>query len=158
MTAEEQAKIIDNVFRKVRALRETKGVEYAGSEDTLADFKEVAAQTGTTPFQVWAVYVKKHQRAIDSYILAPGEAKSEPIESRIVDVIVYHCLLLGLIEDAHQWLPNPQVTITDVSGGTAGEPRVVSPMSEQRETRRRIQTNQAQTDDERHQGLSDPMG
>lgn len=98
MTYEEQAKIEERVFALVRELRETKGKEYAPEDDTFADFKEVAAESGVAPLQCWAVYVKKHQRAIDAYI-REGTVKSEAIEGRIIDVIVYHMMLLGLIED-----------------------------------------------------------
>lgn len=98
MKYEEQTAIDEKVFERVRKLRETKGKEYATEEDTLADFKEVAAETGTTPLQVWAVYVKKHQRAVDTFI-REGATKSETIQSRIIDIIVYHLLLLGLIKD-----------------------------------------------------------
>lgn len=90
--------IIEREFDNVRELRGTKGREYARDEDTLADFKEVAAECGVTPLQCWAVYVKKHQRAIDTFI-REGGVRSESIESRIRDVLVYHLLLLGLIEE-----------------------------------------------------------
>jgi hypothetical protein len=92
------AEIQDDLFEKIREVRQTKGREYATDEDTLADFKEVAEEVGNTPFQVWATYVKKHERAIDTFI-REGFTKSESIEGRIIDVIVYHILLLGLIED-----------------------------------------------------------
>lgn len=98
MKFEEQQKIDEDVFNRVRSIRETKGKEYATEEDTLADFKEVAAETGVSPLQVWNVYVKKHVRAIDTFI-REGNVKSEAIYDRVLDVIVYHHLLLGLIED-----------------------------------------------------------
>lgn len=98
MTFEEQEAIQEEVFRRIREIRETKGREYATDKDTLADFKEVAADVGITPLQCWATYVKKHERAIDSYI-REGSVKSEAIEDRILDVVVYHLLLYGLIRD-----------------------------------------------------------
>jgi hypothetical protein len=98
MHYERMSELIEREFDAIRELRATKGLEYAGELDTLADFKDVAEETGTTPFQVWATYVKKHQRAIDTFI-REGGVKSESIESRIRDVVVYHLLLLGLIED-----------------------------------------------------------
>lgn len=98
MTYEEMTKIEDRVFEKIRQIRETKGREYATEEDTLADFKEIAEQTGTSPLQVWSVYVKKHLRAIDTFV-REGETKSEVLPDRVVDVIVYHILLLGLVRD-----------------------------------------------------------
>ncbi len=93
------SEIVEAEFDRIRGIRESKGREYAQDEDTLADFKEVAAESGVTWFQCWNVYVKKHVRAVDTFI-REGAVKSESIEGRIRDVIVYHLLLLGLIEDA----------------------------------------------------------
>lgn len=101
MQFDTMTQLIEAEFDAVRNLRETKGREYAGEADTLADFKEVAEETGTTPLQVWATYVKKHQRAIDTFI-REGSVKSEAIDDRIRDVVVYHLLLLGLIEDLRE--------------------------------------------------------
>lgn len=102
--------IQETVFNTVRDLRATKGHEYATDEDTLADFKEVAAALGVSPFRVWGVYVKKHERAIESFI-REGHTLSESIESRIMDVIVYHILLLGLVHDAREEVgQHPEIT------------------------------------------------
>lgn len=100
MHFDEMTRLIEAEFEKIRDVREKKGREYAGEEDTLADFKEVAREIGISPLQVWATYVKKHQRAIDTFI-REGHVKSEAIESRVMDVIVYHLLLLGLIQDEY---------------------------------------------------------
>lgn len=86
------------VAGKVARIRKTKGKEYATDEDTLADFFEVAAEAGITPLQCWLTYVQKHQRAISTFV-REGSTKSESIEERIIDVIVYHILLLGILED-----------------------------------------------------------
>jgi hypothetical protein len=101
MRFERMGEIEDELFAKIKEIRRTKGQEYATVEDTLADFKEVAAETGTSPLQVWATYVKKHQRAIDTFV-REGEVKSEAIEGRVLDTVVYHILLLGLIEDLQE--------------------------------------------------------
>jgi hypothetical protein len=99
MTYEDFLELQEKTFEKVRALRETKGREYAHDADTLADFKEVAEAAGVTPLQCWLVYVEKHQRAIATAVREGGRVKSESLEDRITDVIVYHLLLLGLIQD-----------------------------------------------------------
>lgn len=98
MTFDEMTDLVEAEFQKIRDIRATKGTEYAPIEDTLADFKEVAASCGVTPYQVWQVYVEKHQRAIATWV-REGDVKSEAIEDRIRDVVVYHLLLLGLIAD-----------------------------------------------------------
>lgn len=103
MHANRMAEIQDDLFRKIIEIRKTKGREYATDEDTLADFKEVAEEAGINPLQCWATYVKKHERAIDTFV-REGAVKSESIQGRILDVIVYHILLLGLIEDMADWV------------------------------------------------------
>lgn len=110
--------IIDRTFAQVKGLRETKGKEYATEEDTLADFKGVAEEAGITPYQVWATYVKKHERAIDAFI-REGGVKSESIESRIVDVVVYHLLLLGLIQDLEK---EKEIFETDTTSPSSSDP------------------------------------
>lgn len=104
MKFERMTEIEDALFARIREIRETKGKEYATVEDTLADFKEVAAEVGISPLQVWSTYVKKHLRAIDTFV-REGSVKSESINDRILDVIVYHILLLGLLEDLHSDRP-----------------------------------------------------
>lgn len=115
MNYERMGEIQEDLFGRIREIRSTKGREYASEEDTLADFKEVAVEAGVTPYQVWATYVKKHERAIDTFI-REGAVKSESIEGRILDVIVYHLLLLGLIEDEHATVESPArvATVTAV--------------------------------------------
>lgn len=115
------------VASKVARIRETKGKEYATDEDTLADFFEVAAEAGITPLQCWLTYVQKHQRAISTFV-REGSTKSEAIEDRVTDVIVYHVLLIGLLEDLGivKKEANPKITIDSVSGGTVGEARMAA--------------------------------
>ena len=54
-----------------------------------------------TPYQVWGIFAGKHVDAINSFIRNNGQVESEPIESRLHDLIVYSFLLLGLIEEQH---------------------------------------------------------
>lgn len=109
MHYDEMTKLIESEFDRIRELRETKGKEYASEEDTLADFREVAREAGVNELQVWLTYVKKHQRAIDTFI-REGAVKSEAIEGRIRDVIVYHLLLLGLLKDSSPTTAYPDGT------------------------------------------------
>jgi len=89
---------VEGHYQDIMGLNKTKGHEYAGDEDALANFKEVAKEHGITPEQAWGVYTSKHWKAIQSFI-REGQVHSEPIEGRIQDVILYCFLLLGLIED-----------------------------------------------------------
>jgi hypothetical protein len=88
-------------FNEIMGLNTTKGHDYAGDSDALANFKSAAKRLDLTPEQVWAVYADKHWSAIMTYC-AEGEVASEPIEGRIHDVILYCFLQLGLIEERKQ--------------------------------------------------------
>lgn len=90
--------LLDREFAVIRALNQTKGHDYAGDEDALLNFKSAAERLGLTPEQVWGVYGDKHWSAIMTFC-KEGDVKSEPIEGRIRDVILYGFLLLGLIEE-----------------------------------------------------------
>lgn len=85
---------------EVSKLSATKGKDYASEEDRLSNFKVNAERTGLTPYQVWSVYANKHWDAVMAFIRNNGQLESEPIESRIYDLITYLILLSGLIEDA----------------------------------------------------------
>lgn len=96
-------------FQRLRDLNSTKGKEYSGDEDVLADFKEVAAAIGITPEQALLTYMTKHWRAINSYVQRGRVlTASEPIEGRIDDLILYGHLLHGLIVDG--WVDPLAVT------------------------------------------------
>jgi hypothetical protein len=135
MTYEELQQIEEQVWERMRKIRETKGREYAHDEDTLADFKEVAADAGISPMQCWLTYVQKHQRAIATFV-REGSVKSESIYDRVLDVVVYHVLLLGLVQDLEQ-----------------------ETLKVREDIAKAFQIPPAHVDaEDRHQGLSDPMG
>jgi hypothetical protein len=79
-------------------LNATKGHDYAGDEDALANFKRHATNLGLTPEQIWGVYAGKHWDAIMTYC-REGDVASEPVEGRILDAILYLYLLLGLVRE-----------------------------------------------------------
>jgi hypothetical protein len=91
-------------YDAIVALNTSKGHDYAGDEDALANFKKdserfrkIAANDPT--MAKWYVYFDKHYEAVMTY-LEEGGVQSEPIEGRIHDAILYLFLLLGLIEKA----------------------------------------------------------
>lgn len=90
--------LMDEHYSSITEINRTKGHDYAGDDDALKNFKDQAAQLGLTPEQVWGVFAGKHWAAICTFI-KEGDVKSEPIEGRIHDVILYCFLLLGLIEE-----------------------------------------------------------
>lgn len=77
---------------------ETKGADYTGnSPDPLNNFYKVEAKLVQAGYScvdaltVWGVYVAKHLDAIETWQLT-GRVSSEPIESRLMDVLVYSAL------------------------------------------------------------------
>ena len=98
MTRDEFSRLVAEVFERIEGLNRTKGVEYAGEQDALANFKRHADALDLTPEQIWAVYASKHWDAIISYVRRGG-VLSEPIDGRILDEILYLCLLLGLVRE-----------------------------------------------------------
>jgi hypothetical protein len=104
MTFDEFEVLLDKMIEEERAMRVTKGKEYAHTEsDRLANFKRIAGEVGISPLKVWYVYFKKHVDAIASYVALDGVIFSnESIEGRILDARVYLSLLRGLIEDQRE--------------------------------------------------------
>jgi hypothetical protein len=95
--------LLHQTFRHLSDLTESKGREYAGSADQLANFKRLADRLCLEPEQVLLVYLAKHLDAIDTYVrdysAHTEPVLSEPIEGRIDDAILYLCLLKALIRD-----------------------------------------------------------
>ena len=90
--------MLDEDYQAIRKINETKGHDYAGDDDALANFKRHATELGLTPEQVWSVYASKHWDAVMTYV-REGSVASEPIEGRLHDVILYSFLLLGLVRE-----------------------------------------------------------
>jgi len=91
----------EEFFDRIRETNEAKGHDYAGDDDALSNFKEAAehlAGIHDPEFEVWYIYFHKHWSAILTF-LKEGDVKSEPIDGRIMDAVLYLILLLGLIED-----------------------------------------------------------
>lgn len=79
---------------EAKLIREAKGPEYTfHSTNRLRNFDDVAAMTNATPEQVLFTYMYKHFSSIASYCGDPDRKLSEPIESRIADMINYLLLL-----------------------------------------------------------------
>jgi len=69
----------------------SKGKEYTiGSQDRLANFRRVGEQVDEPMEKVWFTYFYKHYSAVVAYIKNGCKVQSnEPIQSRIMDCIVY---------------------------------------------------------------------
>lgn len=105
MLPSEFSALCDETFNVLRALHAVKSGEYAADTDKLANFREASRRLGITPEQVLLVYLDKHYSAIANFIRDRSanrtRPRSEPIEGRIHDAMVYLLLLKALLADAH---------------------------------------------------------
>jgi hypothetical protein len=98
MQRDEFISLMQETFTGLVELNTTKGHDYAGDDDALDNFKRHAVSLGLTPEQIWAVYASKHWDAIMTYV-REGNVKSEPIQGRIDDCLLYLFLLRGLVAE-----------------------------------------------------------
>lgn len=92
---------IDDLYKRLKSLTETKGEEYKRRDDNqFANFERGALSLGLTREQVLMVYLSKHLDSIVTYVKdrAAGQEKvyAEPISGRIDDAILYLLLLRGM--------------------------------------------------------------
>lgn len=102
MTVEDRQIIFSAIFDECKKTMIAKGKSYAGTEDSLANFKRNAERLGMTPFQVWAIYFNKHIDSINNAIKENPEHpvdSSESIRGRIIDTINYATILECLLVD-----------------------------------------------------------
>ena len=88
--------IMDEILPNCIQILKTKGESYTLTDDRLIGFKKNAKLSGTTPLKLWLIFFAKHFDSITSYI-NENYSDSEPIETRIYDMINYLFLLYGLI-------------------------------------------------------------
>lgn len=99
MTIDDFTVLWNRMCKEEEKILITKGVEYSGKEDRLANFKRLAMDLGMDPKQILWVYLVKHLDSIRSYIRMGKSYSTETIESRIHDARNYLALLNGLIQD-----------------------------------------------------------
>lgn len=90
----------ERLLMEVVAMKDTKGKEYANSEDRFANFNRLAAALGMANYQVGWVYLAKHLDSIASYCRYGRTFSNEGIEGRIIDAITYLTLIAGMIEES----------------------------------------------------------
>jgi hypothetical protein len=71
----------------------------AGHDDVLHNFKQVAARSGVTPEQAWAVYFLKHVDAILTIMTQPDLPVSEAPPGRFADGVNYLKLGYALLQE-----------------------------------------------------------
>jgi hypothetical protein len=107
--------MMEEDFKELVRLNQTKGNDYSHADDAFDNFRRHARELALRPEQVWSVYAAKHWDAILTYV-REGDVKSEPIEGRIHDLILYLFLLLGFVSE------NPMVTRLPVPNAIAPVP------------------------------------
>jgi hypothetical protein len=99
MRREDFENLVTEVQQACSELRDTKGMEYAGDDDALRNFKRTSEDCGIEPRHVWYVFAQKHWSSIRHFVRS-GKVASEPIEGRINDLINYLYLLRGMVEES----------------------------------------------------------
>lgn len=106
MSPSDFSRILATTSEQLLALATVKGGEYAPGADRLANFKEAGARLGLLPEQVLLVYLDKHYAAVGNFIrdltTHTSRVRSEPIEGRVDDLLVYLVLFKGLLAERRQ--------------------------------------------------------
>jgi hypothetical protein len=103
MTNVEIEELIKDTFDRILHLHEVKAAEYSKDSDVLSNFRRNGADMGLPMEVIWRVYAGKHWDALSQYVRDIGNGTrrvlSEPIESRIDDLIVYLCLFKAMLRE-----------------------------------------------------------
>lgn len=98
MIKEEMASVMDKVFSECNTLRAQGQAEYANSLNAFGNFNRLSEMLGISREKVLLVFSMKHWDGILSYING-HKSQRENVRGRINDLIVYMCLLRGMIEE-----------------------------------------------------------
>lgn len=98
MTKQEFAKYQDDVFNKLKELRDAGQKEYAGGEDAFGNFNRLAESLKMDRKKILWVYLMKHMDGITSF-LNGHISQRESVEGRINDAVIYLILLRGMITE-----------------------------------------------------------
>lgn len=96
---ERMSEIMEIIFEECRGLRAAGQKEYAGKgQSAFANFDRVALMTGVERRQNLLVYALKHWDGIVHHVQGQVSQR-ENVRGRINDLIVYMCLLRGIIDE-----------------------------------------------------------
>ncbi len=97
MTQKKMEKLINQIFKEIQTTREAGQKEYARKNDNaFANFERIAYNLDLDKKEVLLVYLLKHIDGICSYVKG-HVSQREDVRGRVTDVIVYLCLLWGMI-------------------------------------------------------------
>jgi len=102
MTKEEMKLVMTKVFGECEMLRNAGQAEYAHkNEEAFTNFMKLASDLNISREKILIVYFKKHYDGVVAY-LNGHVSQREPVQGRINDMIVYLCLLRGMIDETVQ--------------------------------------------------------
>ena len=102
MNIQERQNVAEKRFNECLKVLLAKGKDYAGKEDSLANFKRNAERLGLSKYQVWATYFNKHIDSVNNaikYNPINPQVESEPLTERIIDIINYAVILEALLSE-----------------------------------------------------------
>ena len=95
----EMRNLMELIFKKINKTRKAGQEEYAREKkNAFANFERVGSNLNIDRKKVLLVYLLKHIDGISAYVDG-HESQREDVRGRITDVIVYLCLLWGMIEE-----------------------------------------------------------
>ena len=104
MTQKQMESLISDIFEEVQGMRDAGQKEYAQREDNaFANFERISGWLNKDKKEVLMIYLMKHIDGICSWING-HKSQREDVTGRIVDCIVYLCLLYGMSQEVE---PNP---------------------------------------------------
>jgi hypothetical protein len=98
MTQKEMENLIQTIFLQIQETRKAGQKEYARKQNNaFANFEKIADNLEIDKKEVLLVYLLKHIDGICAYVKG-HKSQRENVRGRITDVIVYLCLLWGMVE------------------------------------------------------------
>ena len=108
MTQKQMESLISDIFEEVQDMRDAGQKEYAQREDNaFANFERISGWLNKDKKEVLMIYLMKHIDGICSWING-HKSQREDVTGRIVDCIVYLCLLYGMSQEKEPLPPNYQ--------------------------------------------------
>jgi hypothetical protein len=98
MTKNQFALLMERIFESCTDTREAGQKEYAGGEDAFGNFNRLADELGIDRKKILWVFLTKHRDGVVSYING-HKSQREDVRGRIKDMIVYLCLLWGMVNE-----------------------------------------------------------
>ncbi len=99
MTRKQMEEKINQIFRVIQDTREAGQVEYARELDNaFANFERVANTLNISREKVLMTYLLKHIDGVSAFCDG-HKSQREDVRGRITDIIVYLCLLWGMIDE-----------------------------------------------------------